>query len=71
MNLLILRTNIDGQKLNRIAPVLNFHSSIRSWNIDTSDIDNVLRIEAEDTLREQDVIQLVQCYGFVCEELED
>ncbi|MEQ9263397.1 MAG: hypothetical protein RLP14_09570 [Owenweeksia sp.] len=72
MNILILKTNIAGPSgIQAVQAVLNRHPVISRWTIDTEDIDNVLRIEASDTLTEADVIELVGPVGFKCEELQD
>ena len=71
MSLIILKTNIDSWKVPAIEPILDFHSSIESWSIDTEDIDNVLRIEAKDEFGEADAIELVNCFGFCSEPMDD
>lgn len=50
---------------------MNHHPMIYDWSIDLEDIDKVLRIEAEQTLVEKEVIDLIQDCGYVCEELPD
>ncbi len=72
MNLLILRTNIETQNnVEMLVPILDNHESINRWTIDTDDIDNVLKIEAKENLRKEDVAQLIYGSGFSCEELDD
>lgn len=72
MKVIILRTNIRSKrKFNTLIPLFEKHSSINHWNIDNEDIDNVLKIEAVESLQEKDVIQMIQSHGFFCEELEE
>jgi hypothetical protein len=72
MKLVILRTDIKTKKkVKRMKPVFNNHPIINTWSIDTEDIDNVLRIEAEDNLLEDEVKKLVIENGFYCEDLPD
>ena len=54
-----------------MKPIFNNHPIISKWSIDTEDIDNVLRIEAEDNLDEDEVKKLVIENGFYCEDLPD
>ena len=70
MKLVILRTDIKTKKkVKLMKPVFNNHPIISRWSIDTEDIDNVLRIEAEDSLHVDDVKKLVVENGFYCEDL--
>ncbi|MFN0730223.1 hypothetical protein [Polaribacter gochangensis] len=70
MQLIILRTDIKTKKkVKQIKPLLNQHPIITSWSIDLEDIDNVLRVEANDNLHENDVKNIVQKEGFYCESL--
>ncbi|MFT5859170.1 MAG: hypothetical protein ACI865_001268 [Flavobacteriaceae bacterium] len=72
MNLVILRTDIGSKsRVQQMRPALDNHRSIHRWSIDLEDIDNVLRIEAADSLNENEVIKLIDSYGFYGEELED
>ncbi len=72
MNLLLFKTNIKTKKkVKTIAPTFNNHVGISNWSVDTEDIDNVLRIEAEENLKENDVISLVENNGFSCMVLAD
>ncbi|CAG5069231.1 hypothetical protein DYBT9623_01967 [Dyadobacter sp. CECT 9623] len=68
---LIFRTNINSKRhVRSISHLLDGQTEILKWNIDLSDIDKVLRIEA----RQPDcrpVIALVQQAGYACEELTD
>lgn len=72
MNLVILRTNIETKnRVQVLRPVLDNHDSINRWSIDIEDVDNVLRIEAKDTVDDNQIITLIKKYGFYGEALED
>lgn len=72
MQLLLFKTNITSQrKIKTVKPLFKNIPAVIDWNIDTEDIDNVLRIEASEQLSEKEVIQLIQTQGFFCEVLED
>jgi len=72
MNLLIFRTDIKTKKkVKAMRPLFNLHPAIADWSIDIADVDNVLRIEAQDDLNEKDIIHLVKTYGFYCDVLAD
>lgn len=72
MNILIFRTDISTQKeVKRVKPLFNERSNISQWSIDLEDIDNVLRLEVSDDVKEEDIISLVETCGFLCEELPD
>ena len=68
---LVFKTNINRKKdVKLLGQVLDAQSDIISWNVDLSDIDNVLRIES--TFLDYPRIQeLVARAGYHCEELTD
>lgn len=71
MKLLILKTDIATEDhVKRIKPLFHNNPVIYDWSVDLQDIDYVLRVEASDNLREEDLIFLIQKYGFLCEELQ-
>ena len=70
-NVLVFKTSINNkQDVHTITPLLETYAAILKWNVDLSDIDNVLRIEATRPDCEP-VIQLVRQAGYACEELTD
>ena len=72
MNILIFKTDIKSTKSeSEIRPIFNHNKTITKWTIDKKDIDNVLRIEAEESLTEKDIINLMKSSGFSCEILND
>jgi hypothetical protein len=72
MNLIILKTDLTTKKkVKLIAPTLDQHPSINHWNVDTQDIDKVLRIEARASLSEKKVLGLLNRAGVRAETLPD
>lgn len=70
MKLLIFQTNIDNkQNVDALQPIFNNHHHILNWHVDTEDIDNVLRIEAHESLHENDIIDLMTIHGYYCGDL--
>jgi hypothetical protein len=68
---MVFSTNLRLKKdIRQISPVFDRTAGILRWNIDTQDIDHVLRIET-DRLTIQEVIALVTGAGYCCEELPD
>jgi len=71
MKLIIFQTNINSKHhIKTLQSVFNDHDHILDWSIDIEDIDNVLRIEANDELHDSDVINLIGEHGFYCDHLE-
>jgi hypothetical protein len=68
--ILVFKTNIEeDSEVEKVAALLS-KFRIKCWNIDRSDVDNVLRIES-DSLDASAVISMVKNAGFYCEELPD
>lgn len=71
-NVLIFSTNVlNRHRAKRVEWVLDQHPDISDWNVDYQDKDKVLRIEADDRLKESDVIDIMKTFGFRCEVLPD
>ncbi|WP_448702176.1 hypothetical protein ACFGVR_07635 [Mucilaginibacter sp. AW1-3] len=69
MHILIYKTNIRYKRdLQNIAPVINSIPSVKLWNVDRTDIDKVLRIEATNNDTEA-IRNKIQYAGYLCEEL--
>lgn len=68
-HILLFKTNISSllDKYS-LEPVLDNHRSIKQWTVDLNDCDFVLRIES-DTLKHQDIINLMKDHGYECCEL--
>ncbi|WP_075340522.1 hypothetical protein [Tenacibaculum agarivorans] len=72
MKLFIFKTDIDTPaKVDSINSIFNNNNNIIDVSIDLEDIDNVLRIEAEDTVSKTYLTHQVINKGFNCEELAD
>ena len=70
MKILVFRTDIKTKKkVKSIKPLFSNTDQFVNWSVDTDDIDNVLRIEATDDLKETDIIHLMNTCGFQCEVL--
>lgn len=70
-SILIFKTNLNNTKdVTRISLMLNTENRVIRWNVDLSDIDNVLRIESNQ-LQPIQIIQLMATAGYNCEELKD
>lgn len=68
---LVFKTSIRYQKdIKIVGRLLNSNSLIEKWNVDTKDLDNILRIESS-SLRPEDIITLINNAGYFCEELPD
>ena len=66
----IFKTNIRTEAdKDMIRHLLDNHSSIIKWNVDSDDSDCVLRIVSDDLIP-TDIIQIVTGTGFHCSELE-
>jgi hypothetical protein len=69
-NVLIFKTNIKTEEdLVTISSLLNRHTSINSWNVDTEDIDCVLRV-VSDKITCGEIIEQINEIGYHCSELE-
>lgn len=72
MKLLIFKTDLESpKKVEAVKPMLNSDAHISHWTIDMEDIDNVLRIVADDSLKEDDIIQRAQQSGYHWNELPE
>ncbi|MCF2446393.1 hypothetical protein L0657_20715 [Dyadobacter sp. CY345] len=69
-HVLVFKTNLHHRDMKKIEPALNSEAKIISWNVDLTDIDNVLRIESN-VPHTDHVIALLTSEGFQCEELID
>ena len=70
MQIHVLKTDLKSlQEVNNIAPILDLHPLIKSWSVDTQDIDNVLRIEGKVNLKEKEIIPLLRQFGVYSESL--
>ncbi len=72
MNVLVLKTKLSSQReIENVRPLLDMHPQINRWNVDSDDIDNVLRIEASGHLKEEHVKTILRQYDIPCELMQD
>ncbi len=71
MDVLIFSTNVsEPQQINRLQPLLTAVPTIKDWNFDLEDCDNILRIEHEH-LEIDHLVSSLNKAGIICEELND
>jgi hypothetical protein len=71
MKVLVFRTNVRRkEQISKIKALLSPVLSIREWNLDLKDRDNILRIVTNE-LPPVFIESLLQTSGIYCEELED
>jgi len=71
MEVLVFKTSVvDTVSVRALKPELDRLAGKGKWNFDLSDCDNILRIASEQ-VQPQKAIQLLDYFGFECEELED
>lgn len=72
MNLIILKSDVDTrEKYNTLELAFSRYPKIKNWNVDSQDIDRVLRIEADEPVEENEIIQFCRNNGINCECLPD
>ena len=71
MNVLVFKTDISEDQVSELESIFDQHPFIIVWNVDTNDVDRVLRVEVSNNLSEGEVIRLVLPKGFNCEVLND
>lgn len=70
MQLLIYKTNINTpQKVASIQELFEETKGIFKFTVDLEDVDNVLRIEASDLIKEEELLNQVTKKGFMCSDL--
>jgi tRNA G26 N,N-dimethylase Trm1 len=69
--IMIFKTNLRLKKdLKKIYATFSKEPRIKIWNVDTEDIDKVLRIESVN-MEVDDIIKIIKQTGYQCEELPD
>jgi hypothetical protein len=66
----VFKTDIKLKDFIKLQTLLNNLPGIIQWNLDTEDIDNVLRIESTDVDSNKIINQITQA-GYYCQELPD
>ena len=68
--ILVFKTNVRTEPDQlRLKEIFDDHPDIHQWNVDTDDVDCVLRIVTQQ-IRAEDIIQLLTEKGYLCNELE-
>jgi len=71
MEILIFKTNVENMNhIRKLYPLLKTIQGILKWNIDTEDVDRILRVEAV-SVAPQRIEMALQNAGYYCKELED
>ena len=72
MNILIFKTDLSTDlDVKYVQPIFDSYFSIIDWSVDLEDVDNVLRIVAKDSIKDADIISLMQANKVICEGLPD
>jgi hypothetical protein len=70
MKILVFKYNISGQSdVRHLKPIFDNRKEILAWNVDTEDVDKVLRIETNADISEN-ITEMVENAGYWCNELE-
>jgi hypothetical protein len=65
----IFKTSVvNSEQAENIKPYLNQLQTIRAWNFDHEDCDNILRIDSLTNVSAR-VISILREHGFDCEEI--
>lgn len=71
MNILVFKTSITAhEQVIKVSPLLNAVPTIKHWNFDLDDCDNILRI-VSNNLDPESIESLLETAGFDCQELAD
>ena len=69
-DILVFKTNIKtAPDQQRVKALFDEFPAIRQWNVDTDDVDCVLRVVTED-VNAKEIIRLLTETGYQCQELE-
>lgn len=71
MNILVFKTSITAnEEILQVSPLLDAVPTIKHWNFDLDDCDNILRI-VSNNLDPESIETLLETAGFHCQELAD
>lgn len=69
MEILVFKTNIHKKEdIQKVGNIFSEFKDILTWNVDTEDVDKVLRIEAHQDITRK-VEHLINSAGYHCEEM--
>ena len=70
MEILVFKTNVETMNhIRKLYPLLKAIQGILNWNIDTEDVDRILRVETVNVSPHKIELAL-QSAGYYCKELE-
>jgi hypothetical protein len=71
MPILVFKTNVENMThIRKLYALLKTIKGILRWNVDTEDVDKILRVETLN-VPPQKIESLLQNAGYYCKELED
>lgn len=71
MEILVFKTNVETMNhIRKLYPLLKAIQGILKWNIDTEDVDRILRVETVNVSPDK-IEMALQSVGYYCKELED
>ncbi|MBC7915333.1 MAG: hypothetical protein H7Y07_14555 [Pyrinomonadaceae bacterium] len=71
MNILVFKTSVTAaEQIIQVSPLLDSVPTIKHWNFDLDDCDNILRI-VSNNLDPEAIEALLQTAGYQCQELLD
>jgi hypothetical protein len=71
MEILVFKTNVENMKhVRKLYSLLKTIQGVLKWNIDTEDVDNILRVEVL-SVAPSKIEMALQNAGYYCKELED
>jgi hypothetical protein len=71
MEILVFKTNLETMNhIRKLYPLLKAIQGILKWNIDTEDVDKILRVETVNVTPGK-IEMALRDAGYFCKELED
>ena len=71
MEILVFKTNVENMRhVRRLYSLLKAIRGVLKWNIDTEDVDKILRVEVV-SVAPGKIEMALQSEGYYCKELED
>jgi hypothetical protein len=71
MEILVFKTNVENMKhVRRLYSLLKTVQGVLKWNLDTEDVDKVLRVEVV-SVAPGKIEMTLQSAGYYCKELKD
>jgi hypothetical protein len=71
MEILVFKTNVENMShIRKLYGLFKTIKGILKWNVDTEDIDKILRVETVN-VTPQNIEMVLQNAGYYCKELQD